>query len=118
MSGVLFVITAPSGARLPGTPRLQAFTCGLSIATFRYVPEGVKPGEPAAEEYLNKLNEALLTRLQRGGLAYPSNAVVGGSFVLRACIVNYHSTRADVDRMLDAVRDTGARLTHQAGRPA
>jgi hypothetical protein len=35
---------------------LEAFTQGLSIATFRFVPSDLKPktGEPATLEYLNR----------------------------------------------------------------
>jgi aromatic-L-amino-acid/L-tryptophan decarboxylase len=103
--------------RAAATPRIQAFTHGLSIATFRYVPEGVTPGTPTAEEYLNKLNEELLTRLQRSGRAYPSNAVVRGSFVLRACIVNFRTTEAHVDALPGLVVEMGDALDKEM-RPA
>ena len=35
-------------------------------------------------------------RLQRGGEAYLSNAVIGGKYALRACIVNFRTTLQDV----------------------
>ena len=44
------------------------------------------------EGYLNDLNRELLTRLQQGGEAYLSNAVIGGKYALRACIVNFRTT--------------------------
>jgi len=50
-------------------PRLEAWTQGLSITTFRYVPAGVKPGTPDADAYLDRLNEELLHRLKASGLA-------------------------------------------------
>ena len=56
------------------------------------------------------VNRRLLERLQLGGEAFLTSTELGGRFVLRACIVNYHSTRADIDRMLDAVRRIGADL--------
>jgi glutamate/tyrosine decarboxylase-like PLP-dependent enzyme len=80
-------------------PRLQAFTQGLSITTFRYVPEDVRRDDPAAAEYLNRLNTELLARLQASGRAYPSNAVIRGAFVLRACIVNFRTGPEDVDAL-------------------
>ncbi|MEK9137616.1 MAG: aminotransferase class V-fold PLP-dependent enzyme, partial [Bacteroidota bacterium] len=49
-------------------PELEAFTHGLSIATFRYVPTDLRSNTKEAEEYLNKLNAELLDRLQLGGL--------------------------------------------------
>jgi glutamate/tyrosine decarboxylase-like PLP-dependent enzyme len=95
------------------TPRMQAFTHGLSITTFRYVPDGVTPGAPAAEEYLNKLNEALLTRIQKSGRAYPSNAVVRGTFLMRTCIVNFRTSEADVDALPRLVVEMGDALDRE-----
>jgi glutamate/tyrosine decarboxylase-like PLP-dependent enzyme len=77
-------------------PELQPFTHSLSIATFRYVPARLKPDDPAAEPYLDTLNRELLTRLQNSGEAYLSNAVIGGRFALRACIVNFRTSLADI----------------------
>jgi len=94
-------------------PRLQVFTHGLSIATFRYVPEGVQPGSAAAEEYLNKLNEELLTRIQMSGRAYPSNAVIRGAYVLRACIVNFRTSESDVDALPKIVVEIGDALARE-----
>jgi glutamate/tyrosine decarboxylase-like PLP-dependent enzyme len=78
---------------------LELITQELSITTFRYVPRELRPklGEPAVEQYLDALNRHLLDRLQLGGEAFVSNAVVGNRFVLRACIVNFHTAQADVD---------------------
>jgi glutamate/tyrosine decarboxylase-like PLP-dependent enzyme len=42
-------------------PLLEPFTQSLSITTFRYVPEDFETGTEQAEDYLNVLNEALLT---------------------------------------------------------
>ena len=47
-----------------------------------------------------------------GGVLDPE---LRGRFVLRACIVNYRSTREDIDRMLEAVRRLGSELL--ASRP-
>src|SRR6266571_2587343 len=78
---------------------LQAFTQGLSIATFRYVPSDLTPGSQEVEAYLNQLNAELLTRLQRSGEAFLSNAVVRGTFLLRACIVNFRTSLEDVEAL-------------------
>ena len=55
-----------------------------------------------------RLNRALLDALQRGGEAFVSNAVVPGRYVLRACIVNFHTTLADVQAVPEIVRRAGA----------
>ena len=89
---------------------LQPMTRHLSIATFRYVPSDLRGGETSHETYLNSLNEALLTRLQEGGEAFVSNAVIEGRFALRACIVNFRTTRADVEALPRIVVTEGRRL--------
>lgn len=95
----------------------------LSIATFRYVPGDLRTqlGTPDVEHYLDALNRELLDRLQRGGEVFVSNAVEDGRHVLRACIVNFHTERSDVDavpeivarmgRTVDAEQRTGVRVT-------
>ena len=80
-------------------PELQAFTQGLSIATFRYVPPDLIPGSEQVETYLNQLNAELLIRLQRSGEAFLSNAVVRGAFLLRACIVNFRTSLEDIEAL-------------------
>ena len=91
-------------------PELEAFTLGLSIATFRFVPEGLALTGSAREEYLNSLNADLVTRLQAGGEVFVSNAVINGSYVLRACIVNFRTGAADVEALPDIVVRTGRAL--------
>lgn len=80
-------------------PELQAFTQNLSITTFRYVPLDLTPGSQQVEAYLNRLNAELLTRLQRGGEAFLSNAVVRETFLLRACIVNFRTSLEDIEAL-------------------
>jgi glutamate/tyrosine decarboxylase-like PLP-dependent enzyme len=90
-------------------PDLQLATQDLSITTFRYVPRDLhsQVGEPSVERHLDALNRELLDRLQRGGEAFISNAVVGGRYVLRACIVNFHTARADVEAVPGIVARIG-----------
>ena len=94
------------------SPGLELVTQALSIATFRFVPVDLRPGigDPRIENYLNQLNEALLDALQRGGEAFVSNAVVAGRYVLRACIVNFRTTQADVEAIPDIVVRLGQAL--------
>jgi glutamate/tyrosine decarboxylase-like PLP-dependent enzyme len=81
------------------TPGLQAGTCNLSITTFRYVPADMTGDGPEADTYLNALNESLLSALQQGGEAFVSNALVAGRYLLRACIVNFRTSLADVQAL-------------------
>jgi aromatic-L-amino-acid decarboxylase len=80
-------------------PELEAITHSLSISTFRYIPLDLRSGPEKPEEYLNTLNTELLTRLQNGGEAYISNAVIDGKFALRACIVNFRTSLADIETL-------------------
>jgi glutamate/tyrosine decarboxylase-like PLP-dependent enzyme len=99
-------------AAVAQTPDLQLITQALSIATFRFVPADLRPliGEKRLEDYLNRLNEALLDAIQRGGEAFVSNAVVAGRYVLRACIVNFHTTQEDVEAIPGIVVRLGREL--------
>ncbi|MGB6431692.1 MAG: pyridoxal-dependent decarboxylase, partial [Candidatus Acidiferrales bacterium] len=89
--------------RIARYPALQAFTQSLSITTFRYAPPDLERGDQVVERYLDELNRELLTRLQNGGEAYLSNAVINGKFALRACIVNFRTSLADVEALLPLV---------------
>jgi glutamate/tyrosine decarboxylase-like PLP-dependent enzyme len=88
-------------------PEIEAFTQSLSITTFRYVPADLKSGSEKSAEYLNQLNTELLTRLQNSGEAYLSNAVINGKFALRACIVNFRTSQADIEALPEIVLRLG-----------
>jgi aromatic-L-amino-acid/L-tryptophan decarboxylase len=97
---------------------LEFFTHALSITTFRFVPSDlrVRVGEAETEAHLDALNRSLLDRLQRGGEVFISNAVIRDRYVLRACIVNFNTTRADVEAVPDIVARVG-RTIDRAMRP-
>jgi len=73
----------------------------LSICCFRYVP----PGSQKTDAELDRLNERIMGRVQKGGRAYLSNATVGGRFALRACITNFRTTKSDIEETIEAIRD-------------
>jgi aromatic-L-amino-acid decarboxylase len=77
---------------------IEAFTQHLSITTFRYKPVDID--SRSKQEYLNKLNQSLLDRLQAGGEVFPSNAVLDGNFLLRICIVNFRTRLSDLETFL------------------
>jgi glutamate/tyrosine decarboxylase-like PLP-dependent enzyme len=82
-------------------PELEAITQYLSITTFRYVPEGYKSSGEESIKYLNGLNETLLNQLQLGGEVFFSNAVVNGNYCLRACIVNFRTSKRDIEEAIE-----------------
>jgi glutamate/tyrosine decarboxylase-like PLP-dependent enzyme len=89
-------------------PELEFWTHDLSITTYRCVPADLRRriGEPAVDGYLDELNQQVLARMQKGGEAFVSNAVIRGRYVLRACVVNIHTRSED---ML-AVAEISARM--------
>jgi glutamate/tyrosine decarboxylase-like PLP-dependent enzyme len=92
---------------------LEVLTNSLSITTFRFVPARLrsKRSEAAVAEELNVLNGAILEKLQKDGVVYPSNAVIGGRYAIRACIVNFRTQSADVKALVDATVAAGRALS-------
>lgn len=88
---------------------LEAFTHGLSITTYRFVPADLRSrvGEPEVEAYLSELNETVLERLEHEGRAFVSNAVLGERYLLRMCIVNFRTSQEDVEALADVSAETG-----------
>lgn len=90
---------------------LEAATQNLSITTLRYIPI-VTDKKYHQKEYLNKLNEEILNDLQAGGEVFISNAMIDEKYNLRACIVNYRTSKKDIEQTLDIIVQTGRRI-HQ-----
>jgi aromatic-L-amino-acid/L-tryptophan decarboxylase len=90
----------------------------LSICCFRYVPSRLRgklettssDDRQQVESEINRLNEQIMYRIQRGGQAYLSNAMLRGKFALRACIINFRTTRRDIDLTLETVREVARQI--------
>jgi glutamate/tyrosine decarboxylase-like PLP-dependent enzyme len=107
------------GERVQAEPDLELLApVQLSICCFRYVPPRLRSQIEAAHNVadervkaqLNRLNERIMRRVQRGGHAYLSNAMLRGQFALRACIINFRTTRADIDLTLETVREAACEV--------
>ncbi len=114
-------------------PDFEAISQHLSITTFRYVPRDLLrlrqgSGEtspelkerrrvvmptPERDEYLQRLNQALLERVERSGEAFLSNAVVAGRFALRACVVNFRTSLDDIESLLPLLSRLGAEVDRE-----
>jgi glutamate/tyrosine decarboxylase-like PLP-dependent enzyme len=101
-------------------PELEAVTQGLSITTYRYVPTDLCPrtAEPAVAAYLDELNQAVQNRMERGGRAFVSNAVVGERYLLRMCVVNFRTRMEDVRELADLSVELGRELDPGLRPPA
>ena len=97
--------------RAASHPDLEAIGSAplLSIACFRYVPRELR-GDATAEPYLDSLNERLMSELQLDGRVFPSNAILDGRFVLRACIVNFRTEAADIEALIEKTVELGELL--------
>jgi len=92
-------------ARVREHPDFEPLSQDLSITTFRYVPADLRAraAAPDAEKRLDDINQAVLTRIEKSGQAFLSNAVVNGKYALRACIVNFRTSEADIDGLLPLI---------------
>lgn len=95
---------------------LEAMTQNLSITTLRYIPPDLK-NNSTNETYLNTLNETLLNRLQSGGELFLSNAVVDGKYCLRGCIVNFRTSRNDIDEIIEIIAREGKKVHQTLQKP-
>ena len=98
--------------RVKDHPALEALSQSLSITTFRYVPPDLPKqcGSEKVEVYLNQLNQEVLTRLERGGEAFLSNAMMEGRFALRVCIVNFRTWLEDIEALPEIVTRLGRQV--------
>ena len=101
--------------KLAGHPELERLSQGLSITTFRYFPAELKSRSNSdhVEEYLNRLNEELLNRLEKSGEAFLSKAMLGNKFALRLCIVNFRTSLEDIEALPEIVIRLGRQVDQE-----
>jgi aromatic-L-amino-acid decarboxylase len=88
-------------ARILAEPRLELMApVQLNIVCFRY---------RAADA--NKVNGDIVIDIQESGIAAPSTTLLDGQLAIRAAIVNHRTDVSDVDALISAVLDFGARHT-------
>jgi glutamate/tyrosine decarboxylase-like PLP-dependent enzyme len=77
----------------------------LSILCFRYRPAGWREGE------LDRLNLAVLEAVRASGRAFLSSTRLRGRVALRFCFVNWRTTAADVEEVVQLLAATGRHLS-------
>jgi glutamate/tyrosine decarboxylase-like PLP-dependent enzyme len=94
--------------RILGEPRLELLApVNLNIVCFRYRADDA-----------DEVNGEIVVKLQESGIAAPSTTVLGGALAIRAAIVNHRTDVADIDRLVSAVLEFGARRVAAAcGQP-
>src|SRR5215207_4408517 len=84
---------------------LERVTDGqLDVVCFRYRLAGVP------EDELDALNQRLGEAVLTDGRVYVGTTTYGGRVAFRPAIVNYRSREADVDLLVDVIRELGASL--------
>ena len=76
----------------------------LNVVCFRYQPPGV------AETELDSLNERVAAAVLTDGRIYVGTTSWAGKIAFRPAFVNWRTTSADVDLILETLRDLGSRL--------
>ena len=85
--------------RVLAEPRLELLApVNLNIVCFRYRADDA-----------NTVNGEIVIDIQESGIAAPSTTVLDGRLAIRAAIVNHRTDVCDVDALVDAVLEFGAR---------
>ncbi|MBV9564643.1 MAG: aspartate aminotransferase family protein [Bradyrhizobium sp.] len=85
--------------RITAEPRLELLApVNLNIVCFRY-----RSGDA------NEVNGEIVINLQESGIAAPSATMLDGQLAIRAAIVNHRTGIGDIDRLVAAVLEFGAR---------
>ncbi len=81
----------------------------LSVVCFRHLPVGRDAATRLPAGALDEHQDRLQAELEASGDGWLSTTRLRGATWLRAGILNYLSTEADVDRLLDLLRELGAK---------
>jgi glutamate/tyrosine decarboxylase-like PLP-dependent enzyme len=84
---------------------------GLSVVCFRHLPRGIDVAGAADRDALDVHQDALQVALQHSGRGFLTTTRLRSRTWLRAGILNHTSTEADLDGLLDDVRELAARLS-------
>jgi aromatic-L-amino-acid/L-tryptophan decarboxylase len=88
-------------ARVEACPELELLApVALNIVCFRYRCENA-----------DKTNAEIVADLQESGIAVPSTTRIDGRLAIRVALVNHRTIEADVDALIDATLEFGARRT-------
>jgi aromatic-L-amino-acid decarboxylase len=92
-------------ARVLAEPRLELLApVNLNIVCFRYRADDA-----------NSVNGEIVIDIQESGIAAPSTTMLNGQLAIRAAIVNHRTDARDIDALVDAVLEFGARRSADDG---
>ena len=76
------------------------------LPCFRYLPQG-----DYTEQALTRINQNIVASLVREGHFYLSPTELDGRYSLRVCIVNFRTSRSDLDALVAEICRLGAEVT-------
>lgn len=86
-------------ARIVAEPKLELLApVNLNIVCFRYRADDA-----------NSINGDIVADIQESGIAAPSSTTLDGKLAIRAAIVNHRTDASDIDALVSAVLEFGAR---------
>ena len=86
-------------ARILAEPRLELLApVNLNIVCFRYRADDA-----------NQVNGEIVIDIQESGISAPSTTMLDGQLAIRAAIVNHRTDTCDLDALIAAVLEFGAR---------
>jgi aromatic-L-amino-acid/L-tryptophan decarboxylase len=92
-------------ARVRAEPRLELLApVNLNIVCFRYRADDA-----------DRINREIVVNLHESGIAAPSTTTLDGRLAIRCAIVNHRTDRCDVDTLVAAVLEFGARRAASPG---
>ncbi len=101
-------LTLYAAGLLERSPQLEIVTRpSLGVFTFRYVPRNLTARGQDAEKSLNRLNGELVRRAISSRKLMISSTRLGSCLVLRFCILNHRTTKADVRAALSLIEQFG-----------
>ena len=102
-----FALAQALAARVTGSPDFElAIAPECNIVCFRHVPSGAS----LSSERLDALQGELRARIREAGELYLVQTRLRGRLHLRVTVMNGLSTEADLDALLDAVREAARKL--------
>ena len=81
----------------------------LCIVCFRYVPEELRGDDVR----LNALNKRIMETVQERGNSFLHSTMLQGRLALRACIMHYDTTAADIAALVEEIRSVGVRCAQE-----
>jgi aromatic-L-amino-acid decarboxylase len=97
-------LTRHAQGLLEANPKIEVVSPAvLSVVTFRYVPSG-----ETDEEAIERINQEIRQRVWDSGRAMITSSRVRGRYVLRLCVVNHNTRKADMEEVVRLVGELGA----------